>query len=229
MRIAIMQPTYLPWLGYFELIASSDVFVLFDDVQFEKKSWQQRNRIKTPNGELMLVVPVKTSGVQFQKINEAMIDDNDSWKRKHLKSIEVNYRKAPYFGRYFPEIEKLYLKDYKKLVDLNTALIKYFCDELGIKTKIVLSSSIEARDERDEKIIDICKALKAEELYDAAGASEILDLKKFKNEGIKLVFQKYNHPTYDQVNGDFIPNMSVLDLLFNEGDKSLKIIISGVK
>jgi hypothetical protein len=222
-----MQPTYLPWLGYFELIISSEVFIFFDDVQFEKKSWQQRNRIKTPNGELMLVVPVKTSGARFQKINETLIDNSDNWKRKHLKSIEVNYRKAPYFDKYFPKLEKIYAKDFEKLIDLNSEIIKFVLDELRVKTKLVYSSEIKARSGRDEKIIDICKGVGADELYDAAGAEEILD--KTKYDEIKLVFQDYKHPVYNQLHGDFVPYMSVIDLLFNEGEKSLEIIKSGVK
>lgn len=224
-----MQPTYLPWIGYFELIASSEVFVFFDDVQYEKKSWQGRNRIKTPNNELMLSVPVITSEARFQKINEAKINNAEPWSRKHLKSIEVNYRKAPYFDRYFPKVQELYLKEYERLVDLNSDLIKLFCKEFGIKTRMVWSSKIEARKGRDEKIIDICRNLGADELYDAAGAKDILDLQKYEQEGIDLVFQDYHHPEYKQLHGDFVPYMSALDLLFNEGDGSLKIILSGAR
>jgi hypothetical protein len=224
-----MQPTYLPWLGYFELMANSDCFVLFDDVQFEKKSWQQRNRIKTSSGELMLIVPVKTSGVQYQKINGVLIDNNDNWKRKHLKSIEVSYRKAPYFDKYFSSLQKIYNKEYLKLADLNFALIEFIKGELKINTPIKMSSEIPTRTSRDEKIIDICKAVNADELYDAAGAEEILDRDKFEQEKIKLVFQKYDHPEYQQMHGDFVPFMSALDLLFNEGENSLKVILSGAK
>lgn len=227
--ISIMQPTYLPWLGYFELMFKSDQFVFFDDVQFIKKSWHQRNRIKTATGELLLVIPILSKGKRFQKINETLIHNNSGWAKKHLLTIENNYRKAPFFQNYIDELRVIYSKPYEKLSDLNIDLIIFLKNKIGIKTPTILSSELNIQGKKNERIIDICKALKSNVLYDAHGAKEILDLEFFNKEGIKLVFQNYQHPVYRQQYGDFIPLLSTLDLLFNEGDNSLSIIKSGGK
>jgi hypothetical protein len=227
MICAIMQPTYLPWLGYMQLIAGSDVFVFFDDVQFVRGSWHQRNRIKSGSAEIMLTVPVLTKSKLEQKINEVKINKEGNWRKKHLQSIVLNYRKTPFFQDYIGGLETIYAEDFDRLVDLNTALIKFFMDKIGIKTKTVLSSEMQVEGEMNAKIVGMCKKLGAQALYDAAGAQEILDLPYFAENNVKLIFQKYQHPVYKQP-GTFMPYMSVLDLLFNEGKNSLEIINSGV-
>jgi len=227
MRIAIMQPTYLPWLGYFELMANSEYFVYFDDVQFVKKSWQQRNKIKSATGEQLLAVPVLSKGKHTQNINEALINNTEMWRRKHLSSIDYNYKKAPFYEKYIKELQTIYSKEYDILLDFNLAIMSFLRSKLGITTPCVLSSELNVGGERNERIINICKRLKADELYDAAGAKELLDLAQFEANGVKLVFQEYTHPVYKQIQGPFLSHLSVLDLLFNEGDRSLEIIKSG--
>jgi hypothetical protein len=227
MMIAIMQPTYLPWLGYFELMARSEHFVLFDDVQFVRKSWQQRNRIKSPAGELLLAVPVKTSGARFQNINEVLIDNTQTWAKKHLRSVEFNYARAPHLGRYLPGLRDVYSQNHLKLLDLNRALIEFLKEQLHIRTPLMLSSAIPARAPRNEKIIDICRHLQADVLYDPLSARELLDLQQFAAAGVTVRFQEYHHPQYSQLFGTFLPYMSVLDLLLNEGERALEILLSG--
>lgn len=222
-----MQPTYLPWLGYFELMARSDHFVAFDDVQFVKKSWHHRNRIKSLNGELMLVVPIKTSGKRFQHINEAMIDNTQDWGRKHLRSIESNYLRAPYFRTCFEPLREIYQIEHTSLLALNLAIIEYLKAQFGINTPVSLSSSIPTRAERDEKIIDICRHFGTDVLYDSRGAQALLNPERFADAGIALKFQNYRHPEYRQLYGSFLPNLSALDLLFNEGPQALSIVLSG--
>jgi hypothetical protein len=222
-----MQPTYLPWLGYFELIDQSDTFVFFDDVQFEPKSWHQRNRLKGPNGEQTLTVPILTAGKRFQKICEAEIDNKQQWEIKHIRSIEFNYLKAPFFNNYILPLKEIYEKEWAKLVDLNVGLISLLMGQLKIMTPVICSSALKIESSGDRRIIDICKKLGAEELYDAAGARPLLNLDMFQEEGIQVTFQDYKHPTYRQLYGDFIPSLSVIDLLFNEGERSLEIIRSG--
>lgn len=225
--VGIMQPTYLPWLGYFELIARSDVFVFLDDVQFVKKSWHQRNRIKGPNGPLWLTVPVLHKGKRFQNINEVHNSNDTKWSRKHLSSIEACYLKSPYFEEYIFYFRTLYNKMWKKLADLNIAFIEMLMDKIGIDTPVLLSSSMDISCEGNEKILKICKLLNAGELYDAAGAVKVIDDALFENVGIGVTYQEYQHPEYKQLHGNFIPYMSVIDLLFNEGPRSLDIISSG--
>lgn len=226
MICAIMQPTYLPWLGYFELISNSDIFVFFDDVQFVKRSWHHRNKIKLHEGELMLSVPVLSKGKSGQKINEVLIDNEGNWRKKHMQSIVLNYQKTRYFHDYIEELNNIYSNNYTHLLDLNVTLIKFLMDKIGIKTKTMMSSELQVEGEKNEKIVGICKKVKADVLYDAAGAQDILDQVYFEQNNVKLVFQKYEHPVYRQ-HGKFVPYMSTLDLLFNEGNGSLEIINCG--
>ncbi len=227
MRGTILQPTYLPWLGYFEMIASTDIYVVFDHVQFVRKSWQQRNRIKTANGIIWLTVPVKKMP-QNTKICDAKISYNQgNFLRKHWKTIELSYKKAKYFNEYMPIFEEIYSQEYEFLRDLNVRIIQSILDILGIKTKIVLSSQLDLNYEKMEKteeVINLCKTVGITHLYDAEGAAEFIDTSLFYKEGISITFQHFEHPVYKQLWGDFIPYMSVIDLLFSEGDKGLDII-----
>ncbi len=157
MYLSIMQPTYLPWVGYFELIHKAEYFVFFDDVQFVKKSWHHRNKIATPCGELMLTVPVLSKGKRFQLLNQVQINNNEKWRKKHLKSIAINYSKSKYFDKYYNELETFYSKQYEFLVDLNIDIISFLCNCLGIETKFYRSSILDIDGEREKKIINIIK------------------------------------------------------------------------
>lgn len=232
MKGTILQPTYLPWLGYFEMIASLDIFVVFDHVQFERKSWQQRNRIKSANGVISLAVPVQKMP-RAAKISEIKISyDRGNFLEDHWKTIELAYKKAPYFEKYKSFFEKIYSKRYVLLRDLNVDLIKLICDILNIKTRVVFSSELGLKDEnmeKTEKVVNLCKKQGVTHLYDTKGAEEILDESLFKKENINITFQNFQHPEYHQLWGEFVPYLSAIDLLFNEGEKSLSIIKSGIK
>ncbi len=223
-KCAIMQPTYLPWLGYFQLIDQVDIFVFFDNVQFIKKSWHQKNKIKTAQGEAMLTVSVKKKGLLHQKILDVKLNDDMSWKKKHLSTIELAYKKAPFFNEYFPGLKEIYERDLELLFDLNSSLINYFCEILGIDTKIVRSSELEAVGSGDELVIDICKKLDSRYLFNASGAKEVLNLEKFKENDIHVEFQDFAHPSYSQLYGEFVPYMSVLDVIFNVGSDAIKLL-----
>lgn len=228
MRVAgIMQPTYLPWMGYFELMDQSDVFVLLDDVQFNRKSWQQRNRIKGPNGEVLLTVPVITSGRDRQRIDQVEVDARQPWAEKHRRSIELAYGRCPHFDRYFPAFESLYAREWRRLLDLNRAFITALRDLLGIPTPLTLSSDLGTTGQGNAHIVEICKAVGCERLYDASGAQEFIDIGAMSRAGIEVVFQEYRHPTYAQAHGAFLSHMAALDVLFNEGPNALAIIRSG--
>ena len=213
MKIAIMQPTYLPWIGYFELMAQSDVFVVMDDVQFVKKSWQHRNRIKSQTGELMLSVPIVTAGRRFQPIAETEVDARQPWATKHYKSIEFSYAKAPYAARYLPELKAMYERPWKMLAEVNHDLIFFLSRAMAIKTPIVFASSISCRKERNEHIIDLCKACGGHLLYDAGGAADVIDAAALERECIRVVFQSYTHPEYRQLHGPFLSHLSALDFI----------------
>ena len=223
-----MQPTYIPWLGYFDLIDKSDIFVFLDSVQFDKRSWQQRNRIKTPRGELMLTVPVVTKGRFDQKIYDVEIDTSQKYIKKHLNSICSNYNKTKYFEDYRKELEDIYNEDIKKISQLNKKLIYWLSSKFGITTHFTSSSKIDAIGTKTELLVNICKQVGADHYISPAGSKGYIDQNNlFVKSKIKLSYQNYNHPAYNQFHGDFIPYMSAIDLLFNEGDCSLGIIRSG--
>tara|TARA_Y100000591_G_C21785619_1_gene673602 strand:- start:640 stop:1314 length:675 start_codon:yes stop_codon:yes gene_type:complete len=223
-----MQPTYLPYLGYFDLINRSDIFVFLNNVQFDKRSWQQRNRIKSNNSELMLTVPVLTKGKFEQEIQSVKIDKTQKFEVKHFNSIKNNYSKSQYFGSYINEFEKLLFSKFIHLADLNIELINWFVSKLGIKTKFFLSSELESGGIKTELLINICKELNGTKYLSPYGSAKYIEENNlFKKEGIELIYQNYSHPVYNQLSNSFIPYLSVIDLLFNEGEKSLEIIKKG--
>jgi len=230
MKIAIAQPTYLPWMGYFDGMDQVDCFVILDSVQFEKHSWQQRNRIKTPIGLQWLTVPVVSRGRLGQRIQDVEIPAGD-FARKHLRAIELNYRRAPYFDIYFPRLLELLRIEGERLplVDLNLRLIEWFCQLLGIQTRLVRSSDLEESGRRCELLVNLCRRLNADSYLSALGSAGYLldELDRFSEAGIQVTFQHYEHPRYEQLFPPFCPYASVLDIVFNEGDRSMGIIRSG--
>ncbi len=232
MRGTILQPTYLPWLGYFEMIDATDIFVVFDHVQFVKKSWQHRNRTKNANGQCLISIPV-VKAPRETAIKDIKMSFHDRQPLiDHWRTISHSYQKAPYFSTYKESIEALYSQQYLKLISFTVKLIQTLCELLGITTQMVYSSSLDLHDEnlgKTEKVVNLCKKVGLSYLYDTHGAMEFIEVEKFKVAGIDIEFQRYEHPTYNQLFGEFIPYMSVIDLLFNEGDNSLAIIRSGRK
>ena len=228
-QIAIMQPTYLPWIGYFDLIDQSNTFVFLDTVQFERQSWQQRNRVKIQNGLHWLSVPVLRSGHSTQSIREMEIAKSPAFPLKHLRTIEQHYRRAPYFDDYFPAFEELLSRDEDLLSNLNQALIQWIAKEVGIQADFKCSSDLRANGKRSELLVNICLELgSASYLSPLGSAGYILEEQEnFALAGIAVSFQHYEHPNYRQLSEPFLPYASMLDLLFNEGDKALDILRSG--
>jgi len=229
LKIAISQPTYLPWTGYFDLMDQVDAFVLLDNVQFEKQSWQQRNRIKTSTGLQWLTVPVVFRGRFGQKINQVEIRDPE-FVRNHLRAIEVNYRRAPYFHSYYTELAGLLQAHASGLLaDLNVHLLRWFCAILDVRTPIVHASAMEAIGLRSELLVSLCCELKANSYLSPPGSVAYLldDLEMFANVGIEVEFHHYEHPEYAQLFPPFLPYASALDLIFNEGPRSGDILRQG--
>jgi hypothetical protein len=224
--IGILQPGYLPWLGFFEQMYRSDIFVIYDDVQFDKGSWRNRNRIKSANGVQWLTVPVRLEFNEHPKVNEILIDNTSNWRKKHLLSIMQNFAKAPYLSKYRPVFEEAFSRDWARLIDLDMFFIRHLSEALGISRQIVYSSTLGISGDRIERLINICKCFHANVFYEGAAGKDYIDPVMFSAHGISIVFQNYIHPTYDQVHGEFVPYLSVIDLLLNHGDDSLKILIS---
>ena len=230
MKTTILQPTYFPWLGYFEMIDACEQYVIFDHVQFEPKSWQQRNRIRGPNGEIMLTVPVLSDGTQDVRICDKRIDHKQPWARKHLKSIEISYRKAPFFEEQFDPLKAILERGHERLADMTIELIKHFLGVLGISPRILRSSELpldDARLGKAEKVVHLCRAVGATVLYDGAVAKDFLDPAEFGRHGTSLVFQEYRHPVYPQQGTTFLPYMGIVDLIFNCREGARAIMRSG--
>ncbi len=223
--IGILQPSYLPWLGFFEQLHQSDVFVLYDDVQFDKNGWRNRNRIKTANGPIWLTVPVLTTGHSQQKICETRIDPKMDWRKKHLKSIEMNYRKAPFYDAYYPLLAKVLEREWIFLVDLDIELIKALSEALGIRRQIVRSSELKIEGDRLGRLIQICQHFGADRFYEGQAGENYIEKADFEKHKIQVDFQHYQHPVYRQLYGAFLSHMSIIDLIFNHGSDSLKVLL----
>jgi len=220
--VSIRQPGYLPYMGFFKKIQTSDVFVYLDDTQYERSDWDNRNYIRTSQGSIVLTVPAFN---KFgQKLNEVKIVNKENWSKKHVASIKLNYQKAPYFEKYWDNIEELLSKKWEKLIELNLALIKYFNSKLDLKSRTIKSSELDVKLTSSERLLEICKKLDAKTYLSGSMGKNYLDEKIFHDAGIDVVYENFVHPVYKQIHGDFIPNMAIIDLLFNEGENSKEIM-----
>lgn len=225
---AILQPGYIPWLGFFDQIIRSDIFIYYDDVQFDKHGWRNRNRIKSPEGPFWLTVPILTKGRFGQTNLEVEIDNRQLWARKHIASVIHFYAKAPYLNKYLPELTELLYSGWESLVELDIAIIKLFCEWLSIKKKILRSSDLKITGDKSERLVKICKFCGVKNYLSGDSAGAYLDVSLFAKNNISIEWQKYWHPVYRQMHGEFIPNLSVLDLLLNMGEKSGELITNRV-
>lgn len=222
MRVTIHQPEHMPWLGFFHKIAKVDKLVILNNVQFSKNYFQNRNKVRTPEGWTWLTVPVNRSIETL--IKDVTIAYDQRWKKKWLDTIYYTYKKTPYFDRYFEGLSNLINEGWGKLSDLNIALLSFLSAFLNIRTEFVLASELNVNGNGSNLLLNICSALGADSYLSGISGKEYLDLKKFQNADIEVIFQEFQHPIYKQMHEPFIPCMSVIDLLFNHGDKSLDII-----
>jgi len=229
-RVAIVQSNYIPWRGYFDLISQVDEFILFDDAQYTRRDWRNRNRIKTPNGSIWLTIPVEVKGKRDQKIKDTVISD-PGWNRNHWKSIIYNYSKAKYFSQYKELFEELYLEcNERMLSQVNYKFLTSICELLGIKTKLVWSSEYRLVEGKTERLIDLCKQAGANEYLSGPTARGYIDEELFRSEGIALRYMDYSgYSEYEQLYPPFEPKVSIIDLIFNEGPGARKYLKSFLK
>ncbi|BCF98106.1 hypothetical protein PPGU19_026750 [Paraburkholderia sp. PGU19] len=216
--IAIVQSCYIPWKGFFDLIASADEFILYDDMQYTRRDWRNRNLIKTPQGLTWLSVPVKVKGKYFQSIRETEIDGS-AWQEKHWKSICQNYRRAPYFDEFSKVFESLYLeKEYTHLSDLNRTFIEKICTLLDISTALKWSWDYSLADGKTERLVNLCTQAGGTDYVSGPAARDYIDKNLFDQAGVNLHYFDYsNYPEYPQLWGKFEHGVSILDLLFSCG------------
>jgi hypothetical protein len=222
--VAVHQPQYLPWLGYFDKIRRADVFCYLDNVQYKKNDWQNRNRIKTARGWQWLTVPVH---YRFgQRISEITINNVVNWQHKHLQTLATNYNRAPFFRAFAKLFEQVYAEDWKFLSDLNIALIERLKAAFGMGQRpAVKSSDFRLRNDPTDRLIDICRELNADTYLSGKDGVKYMNLDRFKQSGIQVVVQAFSHPVYPQLFNDFQSQMSVVDLLFNCGPEGLARIV----
>lgn len=224
MKLVVLQPSYLPWLGYFDQYDWSDVFVLYDDVQYDKNGWRNRNRILTPQGPTWLTVPVRLAGRDFPPILEVAIDNSKDWRRKHKLSLEQAYRKAPFFSTVYPALAEVLDREWEQLVDLDLAMLRALVELLGMEWKLLRSSELGVPGQKTERLLGLCRKLGATEYLTGDAARSYLDEAAFQDLGIRVHWHGYVHPEYRQRSGEFVPYMSVVDLLFHHGPESRSIL-----
>lgn len=221
-KAAIVQSNYIPWKGYFDLIASVDEFILYDDMQYTRRDWRNRNRIKTSNGLQWLTIPVEVKGRYHQKINETRIADA-SWARKHWNSLRVSYSKAAAFDNHASWLETLYLEAGKieLLSEVNALFIRAICEKLDISTRLSWSSDYHLEGDRSARLRGICEQVGATRYVSGPAARDYLDEQLFANKGIEVSWMDYSgYAEYPQLHGEFEHGVTVLDLVLNVGDRA---------
>lgn len=216
--ILITQSNYIPWKGYFDSINTVDEFIVYDDMQYTKRDWRNRNQIKTAQGLFWLTIPVEVKGKFFQKINETQVSDK-KWGENHWKTLVANYSKAPYFKNYKNIFEDLYRDEtLDNITNINISFIKAINAILNISTKIIDSREFDLVEGKTERLVDICKKRNATDYYSGPAAKDYMDESLFLDQGIKVHYFDYsNYPVYPQLNGNFAHNVTILDLIFNTG------------
>ncbi len=225
--VSIHQPNYFPWLGLFDKIMAADFFVFLDDVQYSNNQRHNRNTIKTSNGWSYLTVPVNQH--LGDTIHEVTTKDQLRWKEKHLKTIYMNYRKSYFFEAVYPDVEKWLLSEYTSLADQNISIISGIARRFGIETEFIRSSQLGIHGKKEARVIDVVKALNCDCYYSGNGARKYQITSNFEENGINLLYQKYQVEEYPQLWGGFIPNLSVIDYIMNCGYQLPQNIIKNYK
>jgi hypothetical protein len=227
-HVVVLQPSYLPWLGYLDQYLWADDFVVYDDVQYDKHGWRNRNRIWSPTGPQWITVPIKTKGQESPIIREVQIDNqhNPRWRKKQLDTIRQTYSKAAFFDFAYPALESYLSKEWNSLLDLNMAGMEMLCQLLGIPWKATLSSEMEIGGRKTDRLLGICEALQATDYLSGDAAKDYLEVPMFDEIGVTVHWHSYHHPEYRQKSKEFVPYLSIVDLLFWCGPESLAVLAS---
>jgi WbqC-like protein len=227
MTVVVLQPGYLPWLGFFDQMRRADVFVYYDDVQYDTHGWRNRNRIKTQHGPLWLTVPVRHSGLSKPRILDIAIDARTSWAKKHVASIRQAYAAARFAKQYVPALEEVLTGPWERIVDLNLAVADLLAGWLGVRPRVERASALGIGGGQTDRLVNICRHFGATRYLSGSAAREYLDVGLFESNGITVEWQDFAHPVYPQLHGDFVPYMSAVDLVLNCGDESRAVLEGG--
>lgn len=226
MILTAHQPTYLPWLGLFHKIALADLYISYDQVQYQTDDWNHRNKIKTSQGPQWLTLSVSRRNHINMTLSDMVLLHEKPWQKKHWRTMLQNYVKAPYFSQYADFFEDVYKKEWHSLVDLNEYMLRWFLKTLGINTPVQSASSMSLNGKKNELALDMCKKTGAQVLIFGAQGVNYANVETYLAIGCQPYFQNYRHPVYPQLYGDFISHLSIVDLLFNCGSNSLEILMS---
>jgi len=232
MKCVILQPSYIPWRGYFHQIAKADLFVFYDDVQYDRRGWRNRNKIKTASGSQWLTIPVHAKGVQQAQtaIQDIQIVYDDDWNDSHWKSISMAYQKAPFFDDYASLIYEFYQRKPAFLADFTIETTIALAYQLGIRnTDFVRSSSLGVDGAKTDRLINILQKVGATDYISGPSAQAYIEEEKFNTAGITLEYMSYNYPAYPQLYPPFDPQVSILDLLFMTGTDAMTYFTGGAK
>jgi len=216
MKVGIIQSNFLPWLGYFDFIQETDLFIIHDDLQYTKGDWRNRNRIKTPRGVEWITVPVHYHNTS-QLIDETPVDYSSPWAKRMLNRIRESYRHAPCFEPYFSQLNDLLMQPVDSLSDLNLRLIYWICRSLEIGTPIKMSRAYHPQGTKTERLVGLLTQVKASTYLSGPAAQAYLIPEMFEQAGIRLEYKQYHYPEYEQLYPPFVLNVSVIDLLFMKG------------
>ncbi len=232
--IACCQPHYVPWIGYFEMVDRVDEFWLLDDVDFVKREWKNRNRIRkdrTDTETKWLTVPIERASQRGTHIREARIANDFDWRTRHLDALAETYRRTPFVDDVLNLMERGLSRDLETLGDLNATLLTDLCDHLGITTPLLRTSTLGARGRKTDKLVAVCRTVGADAYLANNGSAGYLEPERFQDAGVHCSYQDYEHPRYEQVSGTqvlpFLSHLSVLDLIANQGPASLEVLRRG--
>lgn len=230
MKCVVLQPSYIPWRGYFDQIRRADLFVFYDDVQYDKHGWRNRNQIKTPTGKQWLTIPVNTRGVTTKHIaiNEVPIVWSKAWNKEHLKTLRQHYGKAPHFKTYEPLVEQFYARQDTLLADFTIDFTIALTRALHIEhTQFLRSSTLAVEGSKTERLIALLQKVGADHYLSGPSAKDYIEADLFEKAGIQLEYISYNYPEYPQLYLPYDPGVTILDLLFMTGDGALELISGG--
>ncbi len=228
MRVVILQPSYIPWRGYFHQIHKADLFIFYDDVQYDKHGWRNRNQIKTAQGKQWLTIPVHSAGVtQGIAIRDVRIDWSQPWPKRHLKALTLAYGRAPYFKRYLPLLEAFYARQDEYIADFTIETTVALARALGIRhTRFLRSSELRGIEgQRTDRLIQILQRVGARHYISGPSARDYIEQEKFDAAGITLEYMTYDYPEYPQLYPPYDPQVSILDLMFMCGERALEYIV----
>lgn len=223
-RVVVHQPDFAPWLGFFDRLLDADVFVVLDDAQFLRRGWHHRDKIKTRQGADWLTLSVQKTGRETTIDRVMLWPERESWVPDCLNLIAANYRGAAHFGAVFPRIHALFEKPFARLIEINFAFLEFAYEMLDLRPRVRFASELSVTAARSHRLVDLVKAVGGTRYLTGTGSLDYLDFDLFRARGIEIDVQKFAHPVYPQLHGDFVPGLSCLDLFLNCGPDSARIL-----